>query len=351
MKKLSAISLFFISLAAVFSGCASIGEKGSSPVIVYAVMAVMAILMLLAYFFFVKKKEAWFTVLFTSVAVVNAGYFSLSVSTTLEEALLANRISYLGSVFLPLSILMIVLDVTGTKHRKWVSALLIVIGAVVFLIAASPGYSDIYYKEVSLKNINDVTVLEKVYGPLHDIYLYYLLFYFAAIIAAVVQATIKKKMYSPSQVLILIGAAFINKCVWLLEQLVKIDFELLSVSYIISEIFLLGLHLMIQEERKKTSVPESAAETANRPGQKLSKAQKEKCEYFSEGLLELTPAEKTIYGFYIEGKTTAQIREKLNITENTLKYHNKNIYSKLGVSSRKELLEIAKTIKNFSVKQ
>ena len=35
----------------------------------------------------------------------------------------------------------------------------------------------------------------------------------------------------------------------------------------------------------------------------------------------------------------------LNIKENTLKYHNKNIYGKLGVNSRKEILEIHKQIK------
>ncbi|MBQ4117517.1 MAG: helix-turn-helix transcriptional regulator, partial [Oscillospiraceae bacterium] len=86
----------------------------------------------------------------------------------------------------------------------------------------------------------------------------------------------------------------------------------------------------------------------NRHKIKLSKAQKEICEYFAEGLLELTPTEKMIYGFYVEGKTTAEIRAKLNITENTLKYHNKNIYSKLGVSSRKELMEVAKLINRLS---
>ena len=36
---------------------------------------------------------------------------------------------------------------------------------------------------------------------------------------------------------------------------------------------------------------------------------------------------------------------ELNIKENTLKFHNKNLYSKLGVSSRKQLLEIYRTIK------
>ena len=33
--------------------------------------------------------------------------------------------------------------------------------------------------------------------------------------------------------------------------------------------------------------------------------------------------------------------EMSGIKENTLKYHNKNIYNKLGVSSRKQLLRFA----------
>ena len=36
--------------------------------------------------------------------------------------------------------------------------------------------------------------------------------------------------------------------------------------------------------------------------------------------------------------------DELSIKENTLKYHNKNIYSKLGISSRKQLLEIASAV-------
>jgi DNA-binding CsgD family transcriptional regulator len=35
----------------------------------------------------------------------------------------------------------------------------------------------------------------------------------------------------------------------------------------------------------------------------------------------------------------------LNIKENTLKFHNKNLYSKLGISSRKQLLSIAAQLK------
>ncbi len=66
---------------------------------------------------------------------------------------------------------------------------------------------------------------------------------------------------------------------------------------------------------------------------------------FLDNLSTLTPTERTVFDLYIEGKHASEIMEILGIKENTLKYHNKNIYSKLGVSSRKELLRYA-TIMN-----
>lgn len=347
MKKLSVIFILILSTMTVFSGCAKIGEKSASLVTVYGIMAVLAIAMLLGYFCVVKKKEAWLTVLFSSVAVVNAGYFCLASSKTLEEALLANRISYIGSAFIPLSMLMIMLDLVKIKYKKWIPWILIFIGTAVFVIAASPGYLDIYYKEVSLVTIGGASALDKVYGPLHFVYLLYLLFYFGTMIGVAVYATIKRKMDYTARIIVLISAFSVNIGVWFIEQIVKIDFELLSVSYIISELFLLILHLIMQEEERLLNEQTKNTNLVNEGKQKISESQKEICEYFAEGFRELTPAERKIYGLYIEGKTTAEIREKLNITENTLKYHNKNIYNKLGVSSKKELIEVAKMVEKM----
>jgi DNA-binding CsgD family transcriptional regulator len=63
---------------------------------------------------------------------------------------------------------------------------------------------------------------------------------------------------------------------------------------------------------------------------------------YLEGLSNLTPTERIIYDMYISKNTTKEIMAALNIKENTLKFHNKNIYSKLGVSSRKQLIELSK---------
>ena len=63
-------------------------------------------------------------------------------------------------------------------------------------------------------------------------------------------------------------------------------------------------------------------------------------ELFLTGLSNLTPKERELYECYIAGMTTDVIMEKLAIKENTLKFHNKNLYSKLGVKSRKQLTQL-----------
>ena len=174
MKKISATLLIITPLLLSFSGCAEIGSKSASISIVYGIMMLLALFMMIGYLFVVQKKETWLTVLFICIAVVNAGYFSLAVSTTLEEALLANRISYLGSVFLPLSMLMVMLDLVKIEYKKWFSAILVFVGAVVFFIAASPGYLEIYYKEVNL--ITVFLLLIKFMGRFM-LYIFFILFH------------------------------------------------------------------------------------------------------------------------------------------------------------------------------
>ncbi len=64
-------------------------------------------------------------------------------------------------------------------------------------------------------------------------------------------------------------------------------------------------------------------------------------EFFLCNLRTLSPTEYKIYELYLSGKTANEIIDILEIKKNTLKYHNKNIYSKLGISSRKQLLRFA----------
>lgn len=381
LLSLSALSLVLLCVC----GCSAIGDKTAAISSVYALAALAALALLVSYCCFMKRRDPWFLLMFSAILIVNVGYFALSTSQTLPEALLANRIAYFGSVFLPLSMLVIILKAVNFDPPRWVPVCLLGLGVVVFLIAASPGYSDIYYKEVSLGFVNGATVLEKVYGPWHGVYLVYLVGYFSAMVAAIVCATIKRKIASSTYAVMLAAAVLVNIAVWLLEQCVSINFEILSISYLISELFLLGLQAMTEKapseeeftangpsERPEAFVSlagEAADDCArnalcdgrdallcderNAPlsdgqnatlcdGRNVPSSDLPSREAFLDDLERLTKTERAVLDLYLQGYGTKDVMSALDIKENTLKYHNRNLYAKMGVSSRKQLLAAAK---------
>ena len=343
--KLRQILFPLMLLPLLMTGCSTISDKNTSIWVIYGAAAVLSLLILSGYCIFAKKRNPWLLMLFGSVLVVNLGYLALSLSHTLQGALLANRISYLGSVFLPLSMLQITLNVTKLGCKRWVHGCLFALAAVVFLVAASPNYLDIYYKDVSITTVAGATVLEKVYGSWHCLYLFYLLGYFAATVWAVIRSAVKKTVDTTGQAVVLAIAVFANLAVWLVEQLIHLDFEILSLSYIITELFLLGLDWAIWESANRSVPPAAASQAAVRPQELPLEADATEMEMFLSGYRSLTPTERVIFHLYVDGKTTKEIMEQLTIKENTLKFHNKNLYSKLGVSSRKQLLQYAALMK------
>ena len=87
----------------------------------------------------------------------------------------------------------------------------------------------------------------KVYGPLHSVYLLYLVGYFSAMVVVIARAYSHKSFDSAAQAVIVAIAVFVNMGVWFIEQTVHFDFEFLSLSYIISELLLLGANMVINE--------------------------------------------------------------------------------------------------------
>lgn len=341
MKKYIALTLCLLTVLLCLTGCGGSSSKNTSLSVVYAVTMTVSALLLLGYALIGKKRDAWILLLFACVLVVNIGYFALSVSKNLSEALLANRIAYLGSVFLPLCMIMEILKESGLSYRRWIPYVLAAIGFAVFLVAASPGYSQIYYKEVKLVFHNGASFLEKVYGPWHLLYPVYLLGCFVAMVTCISYA-IGKKLTSGLSAAMLAGMVLINIAVWLMEQFVSIEIELLSVSYILSELFLLCLRLLCTQN--VTVAPAHKTPALQGPEQKLPLTclKAEEAIQFETALDTLTKTERVIFDYYTQNVSTKEIMSVMNIKENTLKFHNKNIYGKFGVSSRKQLMMLHK---------
>ena len=68
-------------------------------------------------------------------------------------------------------------------------------------------------------------------------------------------------------------------------------------------------------------------------------------EDFKNGLKFLTEREKEILDLYIAGKTVKEIVALTGLKESTIRFHNRNIYTKLNVHSLKQLLCYAAIMK------
>lgn len=106
------------------------------------------------------------------------------------------------------------------------------------------------------------------------------------------------------------------------------------------------MRLLDEQRRGALSDAEQSKQQAERLANKRhEEIDRDSYALFLEKLKTLTPKEREVFNLYLDGKSAKDIVVLLDFSKNALKYHNKNIYSKLGVTSRKELLMYAALMK------
>ena len=319
--------------------------KTGNMTYIYGAVAVLSVLLLIGYLLLEKKKERNFLFLTSCVAAVNCGYFLLASAGSLPMAMFANGVSYFGAAYSMLAMLFIISDVCQMKKRKAVRLVLIGISTSSFLLAASGDLFGLYYRSVSIAEINGMTRLIKDYGPLHILYTIYLLSYVVIMIAVIWYARKKDRLTSPKYTMLLLVAVLLNIGVWAVEQAIDIDFEFLSVSYIVTEVILLLIYGMLRDygimQPGGTVVSVQMLTQLSKqkiiPGA-LPPGMEDMFQGFAEKAKALTSAERRILGYYIDGYEATDIPDLAYISIHTVKKHNHSIYQKLEVSSRDELM-------------
>lgn len=315
---------------------------------VYGLAMVVSLLMIGVYYYVDRKHDKWLLLLFVSVSVCDFGYFLLSLSKTLNAALWSNRIAYLGNVFLPFSLLMMIMNLSRFTYPKWLPKILVAVNTVMLLIAASGGWLPIYYKNVSLDSINGLPVLIKEYGPLHPVYKVFLFAYFAAMVTVIVHTAVKKTVVSSKHTVFLAFVVIGNIAIWLVENMIHSSFEFLSISYIVTEGMILFLYSILQDYGL-TDVPQEIVTVTEEQHSQTVETIKAFTGEQIESIMKnwgavdtLSQREKEVLRFLLENKKRKVIADTLFVTESTIKKHTAAIYRKLETANRAELFEKAK---------
>ncbi len=314
---------------------------------IYGSAMAVSLLMIGIYYYVDRKHDKWLFLLFVSVAVCDFGYFLLSLSKALDTALWSNRIAYLGNVFLPFSLLMMIMNLSRFAYPKWLPKVLVAVNTVMLLIAASGGWLPIYYKNVSLDFINGLPVLIKEYGPLHAVYKVFLFAYFAAMVAVIAYTAVKKTVVSIKHTVFLAFVVIGNIAIWLVENMIHSSFEFLSISYIVTEGMILFLYSILQDYGI-TDTPKEAVTVIEQHTEAVEAIKAFSSEHIDSIMKNwgavnfLSQREKEVLRFLLENKKRKVIADTLFVTESTIKKHTAAIYRKLEITNRTELLEKAK---------
>lgn len=309
-------------------------------IIAYSVIFALSLLLPIGYYLFVRKKqsEPWLFILYLSVCVVNLGYLLLATSKTVEFALTANKLAYLGQVFAPLCMFMIISGLCGFVYKKWMKYLLVGAALVMLALVLTTGHLDWYYKSVELIQADGAAKLIKEYGVLHPLNLIYVLAYFVAMVVVIVISLRKSKGNSQKLAGLMLAVVLGNVGMWIVEKLVTWSFEFLAVSYLMSAAVFLFVYWILQDYVHLSDVPPPAVVLVD------SVTDAERLETALQNLPEnvvLTSKEREVLKILLDGKSRKEISAVLHVSENTVKTHLTHLYEKFNVSGREELFAMA----------
>ena len=227
-------------------------------VIYYDVLFALSLVLTLIYaVIWHKHFDVHFTLMFITIPIANLGYVFLIRSQSLESAITANNIIYLGGCYLMLFIMLSVLSLCRIRMKRPVTVGLMIFTTLVYLSVITSGDLPLFYKSVSYSNENGIPHLEKEYGVMHTVFYIMVLLYFMMSIAAIVYSYFKKKDVSRKIIFLMLLSEFVGIMSYFGGKNVFGTIELVPLSYVMAQV----MYLMIADRVCLYDITDSAADS------------------------------------------------------------------------------------------
>lgn len=195
-------------------------------IIGYFICLLTTLIMLLRFVCSKERNNLHYYFLLMILAISNAGYMALSMSKTLEAAILANKLTYLSGIFMPMLIFIIICEVCHIELRKSVMAVMYVVQFMIYGCIATIGYSTLYYENVELhQNAFGISFLSKTYGPTHILYPVTMYGYFIACLVVAIISLFRRNVVSYKNIIIIMVAYFVGMIGYAGERILHLEVE------------------------------------------------------------------------------------------------------------------------------
>ena len=207
--------------------------------------------------FYRRPLNSFFTAFFFSIVLADFGHLFLALSTTIEGAIVANKVCYLGSCFLPLLLFLLICRLCSYNIPRLVSLLLFAYSTLVFALSCTVGFSDVFYESVRYVVLNGYGSYMPTYGPGHILWNVLLYFYAVANIVLIILAEKQKRNVSYKTLIAIAALAFVSIALFVVARYMENDTLLMPLIYLIDELVLLYICALVKMHDVMNSVLES----------------------------------------------------------------------------------------------
>jgi len=203
--------------------------------IYYDVLFAISVVLLLVYALMWQKHfDVNLTMIFVLVALANLGYCWMARAENIREALVANKVIYISGCFLPLFVSLAIFGLCKIKINRFLRAILFLMSLVTYASVLTIGHNRWFYKSVSRNLSNGYVLLEKEYGPMHTVYMAFVVIYFLMGVIALTYSYFKRKDISHNIIALLFLPEMISVVSYLGLRYITIDgtrIETMPITY------------------------------------------------------------------------------------------------------------------------
>jgi len=209
--------------------------------LITAALAMLSLIVLIS-IYEPRKTNYYFLILILLIALTNGGYLAIALSTSLSEAILANKICYLGGCFMPPVLLFFICTICNYNVNFWLRGVLYGYSMFVYAMVLSIGYDDFYYTDAFLETYENTTVLGHAYGFGHNFFYVILYGYIVIQVAVLIYSFVKKRAVSRKNLWSLFIMEVVTIGLFILGRALRLSVEVTPVAYAIISWMLLYMY-------------------------------------------------------------------------------------------------------------
>ncbi len=206
----------------------------------YEVLFGLSVLLTLIYIIIWHKHfDTHISLIFAFIPLVNLAYALMAHARTLDAALVAAKLTYVGGCFLSLFITQSIFGLCHINLKRWMSAGLLIMCLTSYAFALSMGNAPYFYKTVGFEIDKGVGRLVKTYGFAHTLTLVVIFSLVIISFTAMVYSLIKKKDVSNKTIVLLMLPATVSFFSYFANRFTPEGIDAMPLSYVFAQIIYL----------------------------------------------------------------------------------------------------------------